>query len=100
MPTTLDFLKAKVMAVKHTLDSRSSKEKGGHISVQTAQQFNAVIEEIKKASPEAAPHLPQPIQWGGHMARLASQANVTFLDLEIMVNQVLGILDVLGRPPA
>lgn len=99
MPTTLDFLKAKVLAVKHTLDSKSSKEKGGQISIQTAQQFNAVIEEIKKASPEAAPHLPQPIQWGGHMARLASQANVTFLDLEIMVNQGLAILDVLQERP-
>jgi hypothetical protein len=95
MPTTLDFVKAKVLAVKHTLDGKSSKEKGERISIQTAQQFNAVIDEIKKASPEAAPHLPQPIHWGGHIARLASQAEVSFLDLEIMVNQVLAVLDVL-----
>ena len=36
MATTLDFLKAKVQAVKHTLDGKSNKEKGGQISVQTA----------------------------------------------------------------
>ncbi len=95
MPTAFDFIKAKMLAVKHTLDGESGKEKDGRISIQTAQQFNTVIEEIKKASPEAAPHLPQPIHWGGHVARLASQAEVSFLDLEIMVNQVLAVLDVL-----
>ena len=51
MPTALDFLKAKVKAVKHTLESKSSKEKQERISIQTAQDFNTVIEEIKKRSP-------------------------------------------------
>jgi hypothetical protein len=94
MATTFNFLKAKVLAIKHTLDSKSSHEKKDRISIQTAQQFNAVIEEIKKESPEAAPHLPQPIQSNNPSADFFSVADASFLDLEIMVNQVIGVLDV------
>jgi hypothetical protein len=94
MATTLDFLKAKVQACKHTLDGKSGKENDGRVSIQIAQQFNALVDEIKKESPDAAPHLPQHIAWTGPFARI-EQADVTFLDLEIMVNQVLAVLDVL-----
>ena len=96
MPTTLDFLKAKVQALKHTLEGKSGKEKDGRVSIQIAQQFNGILDEVKKESPDAAPHLPQHITWNSPFARL-QQADVTFLDLEIMVNQVLAILDVLKR---
>jgi hypothetical protein len=94
MATTLDFLKAKVQAYKHTLDAKSGKEKEGRISIQIAQQFNGIVDEVKKESRNAAPHLPQHITWTGPFARI-QQADVTFLDLETMVNQILAILDVL-----
>jgi hypothetical protein len=95
MATTLDFLKAKVQAYKHTLDGKSSQEKDGRVSIQIAQQFNAIVDEIKKELPGTASHLPQSIGWTSPFARL-QQADVTFLDLEMMVNQVLAVLEV-GR---
>jgi hypothetical protein len=94
MPTTFDFIKTKVLAVKYTLDGKSSKEKEGRISIQIAQQFNGMVDEIKKESPDAAPHLPQHITVTSPFARI-QQADVTFLDLEIMINQMLAVLDVL-----
>lgn len=94
MPTTFDFIKARVLAVKYTLDGKSGKDKNGRISIQTAQQFNAVVEEIKKASPVAAPHLPKPIEWNSPFAQL-QLADALYFDLEIMVNQVLAVMDVL-----
>lgn len=94
MPTAFDFIKAKMLAVKHTLEGKSGKDKDGRISIQMAQQFNAVVEEIEKASPDAGPHLPKPIEWNSPFARLQN-ADASYLDLEIMVNQVLAVLDVL-----
>lgn len=94
MATTLDFVKAKVQACKHTLDSKSDKEKDGRVSIQIAQQFNAIIDEIKKEASEVAPHLPQHIEWNSPFARV-QQADVTFLDLEMMLNQVIAVLDVI-----
>jgi hypothetical protein len=99
MPTALDFLKARVQAYKHTLEGKSGKEKDGRVSVQTAQQFNGIVDEVKKQAPDAAPHLPPHITWNSPFAKI-QQADATFLDLEIMVNQVLAILDVVGRAPA
>jgi hypothetical protein len=94
MTTTLDFLKAKVQAYKHTLESKSGKEKEKHLAIHVAEEFNRILEEIKKESPEAAPHLPQPITWTSVFARDLKVADVTYLDLEMVINQVLAVLDV------
>lgn len=93
MSTTLDFLRANVQAFKHTLDGKSTKEKGGLVSIQIAQQFNAIVDQIKREVPDAAPHMPQPITWTGPFERL-QQSDVAFLDFEMMLNQVLAVLDV------
>ena len=93
MASTLDFLKANVQAYKHTLDGKSSKEKASLVSIQIAQQFNAIVDQIKKEAPDTAPHLPKPVTWVGPFARM-QHADVTFLDLEMMINQVLAVLDV------
>ena len=94
MPTQLEFIKAKVSAYKATLTPKTHKEKEGRISIQMAQQVNAFVEEIKKEAHEAATHLPQPIGWDSPFARVA-QAEVSFLELEMMLNQILAVLDVL-----
>lgn len=94
MATTLDFLKAKVQAYKHTLEGKTGKEKDGRVSIQIAQQFNAIIDEIKKESTEAAPHLPHPVTWNSPFAQ-TGLSDVKYLDLEMMLNQVLAILDVI-----
>jgi len=93
MATTLDFLRANVQAYKHTLDGKSSKEKDGLVSIQIAKQFNAIVDQIKKEAPDAAPHLPQSIEWTGPFSQM-QLADVNFLDLEMMLNQVVAVLDV------
>lgn len=95
MATTLDFLRARVQAYKSTLDGKSSQEKEKHVSIQIAEEFNLILEEIKKEAADAAPHLPKPITWQSIFARDMRVADVRFLELEMMLNQVLAVLDVL-----
>ncbi len=94
MANTLDFIRAKVSAYKHTLEGKSSKEKERHVAIHVAEEFNSFMEEIKKEAPEAAPHLPKPLTWKGIAAQDMQIADVTFLDLEMLLNQVLAVLDV------
>lgn len=95
MPTQMDFVRAKVQAYKHTLDGKTAKEKSGKVSVHVAEQFNLIVADIKKECPEAAPHLPRPITWskGGGVTFLVTP--VSFLELEMMLDQVLAVLDLL-----
>jgi hypothetical protein len=95
MPTSLDFHKATVLAFKHTLEGKSAKEKEKHVSIQIAEQFNGVVENVKKEYPDAAIHLPQPITWKGIGAQDMRIADIRFTDFEMLLNQVLAILDVL-----
>lgn len=95
MATTLDFLKAKLQAYKHTLDGKSGKEKERHVAIHVAEEFNGILEAIKKESPEAAPHLPKPITWTSVFAHDMKVADVTYLDLEMLINQVIAVLDVI-----
>jgi hypothetical protein len=95
MPTPLDFHKATVLAFKNTLEGKSAKEKERHISIQVAKQFNAVVDKIKGEHPDAATHLPEPITWKGIAAQDMQIADISFLDFELLLNQVLGLLEVL-----
>jgi hypothetical protein len=95
MPKELDFVKATVLAYKSTLDSKPSSEKSGRVSIQLAHQFNSIVEKIKNVCPpEAASELPRPITWNTPAAN-AGWSDVKFLELEMMLNQVIAILDVL-----
>jgi hypothetical protein len=67
----------------------------GQLSIQIADQFNPVVENVKKEYPDAAPHLPQPITWTGIAAQDMQIADITFIDFEMLLNQVLAVLDVL-----
>lgn len=93
MPTSLDFLNAKVLAYKNTLDGKPAKEKAKAVSIHIAQQFNAMLEELKKEAPEVASHLPQPIAWNPMFRE--GPSCVAFLELEMMLNQVVAVLDLL-----
>src|SRR5207249_3920083 len=94
MPTSLDFHKATIMAFKNTLDGKSPKEKEKHISIQIAEQFNSIVDNIKKEHPDAASHVPQPITMKGIASRDMQIADINFLDFEMLLNQVLAVLEV------
>lgn len=94
MPTQLDFVRAKVDAYRKTLQRHAPSDKEGRLSIQIAREFNAFIEEVKKEVPESASHLPQPIKWSGITARVAQQAEISFLEFEMILDQVIAVLDV------
>jgi hypothetical protein len=94
MATRLDYLRARVLAYKVTLDGKPSKEKKDRVSVQIAEQFNGILEDIKKESPEAAPHLPQPITMNSMAARDFQLSDANFIELEMMLNGILAVLEV------
>lgn len=52
------------------------------------------MEDIKKASPDCAFHLPEPITWNT-VAAEAGWSDIKFLELEMLLNQVIAVLDVL-----
>jgi len=98
MPTNLDFHKATLMAFKNTIEGKSLKEKEQHVSIQVAQQFNGLVDNIRKEHPEAEPHLPKSITMNSIAAQDFQIADIRFLDFEMLVNQVLSTLEVIrGR---
>ena len=95
MPTNLDFLIARVSAHKTILTKKDPKDIKGNVSFPFANDFNSLLEEIKKECPEAASHLPRAITFESDRARLAHQSDINFVELEIMVEQVLNVLQTL-----
>lgn len=94
MPTKLDFAAAKMKAYKDALQNKSPKEREGRVSVQMATQFNAALEEMRKELSEIAIHLPQPIDCTSIDVQVTQISTVKFIELEMMVNQVIEVLRV------
>lgn len=96
MPTKIAFLKAKVQAVTSVLDQTSPAERSRRVSAHLARQFNELLEEISKEYPGEAHHLPKPIPPAGSaLMRKDGVSSVSFVDLKIMAEQVLGVLSVI-----
>ena|ERR1022692_2212623 len=97
MPSPIEFLLVKVQAFKNVLNTKSARDKDTNVPIQTAEQFNAILADIKAQSPESAPHLPAPIEWDSSnmLTRHIEVTMIKFTDLEIKIETVLGILDLL-----
>ena len=63
--------------------------------IQTAEQFNAILEKIRAEAPDSAPHLPAPITPGDRLLGRAGLTTINYTDLEIKVDTVLGVLNLL-----
>ncbi len=92
MPSKVDFLKAKVEAVKNVLEKTTPKERENRVTLHLAEEFNSVLKEIGAAFPDAAPHLPKPIPCVGF--RRLGVSDVGYVDLMVFAEQVLRILSV------
>jgi hypothetical protein len=97
MPPATAFLKARAQAVKTTLSTLPAKDKAEkRVTRQMADEFNSLVEEIGRAYPDAAQHLPKRITSTGPMiARQMGHTDATYADLEIMAETVLQILGVI-----
>jgi hypothetical protein len=94
MPVKIDFLIATMSAFEKTLEKLDQKTKAGHVPVQLAENFNKLLDEIKTESPDAAPELPLPITLDGTFEGIGV-TDISYVALEVMVRQVLGVLGVL-----
>ena len=94
MPTKKEILKAKIRAFKTTLQNATPKQKEGRLSIQLAKNFNGLIVEVGENFSDIKEDMPEEITWTGHFARLDS-SDVTYLDVEILADQILALLDLL-----
>src|SRR5438128_40893 len=95
MAKNIDFIIAKVRAFQQTLERIDNHTKKEHVPIQLAENFNAIVAEIAKESPDAAVHLPQPIFAGDRLLSRAGPTTMSYIGLETFVGQVLGVLEVL-----
>jgi hypothetical protein len=94
MPTKIDFLIAKVRAYQQTFEKLDSKTKAGMIPSQLGENFNKLLQEIAKESPNAAPELPTKLYLFSKL-NSSGLCDVSYASLDIYVGQVLGVLEVL-----
>ena len=85
-------MKNKVDSFKANLETAPSKQQEGPISVALAENFNALMGEIATEFPAVASSLPKPALMGG-LGWDMQLADVNYLDLHILTDQVLAILD-------
>lgn len=89
-PDKLQLLKVRLQSYKNILEKTPPSQKSGFVSNNLATNFNEIIDEFRTISPNVKNQLPKEILIPGFR-----QEDVSFLDLEIMVEQVLGIINVL-----
>ena len=94
MPSKIDFLRAKVIAFKETLERTPPEQKAANASSTITVEFNDILEQLRKESPDAAEHLPRTIVTGKYLAP-PGYTNLKLVELEILANQVINILNIL-----
>ena len=90
--SSVRLIKNKVDSFKANLERAPSKQQEGPISVALAENFNALMGEIATEFPAVASSLPKPALMGG-LGWDMQLADVNYLDLHILTDQVLAILD-------
>jgi hypothetical protein len=85
------LLQARLQGIRTTLDRAPANEKSHQASTALASGFNEIVDAIKKTYPELGESLPGPIQSTEPFRRIG-KSNVTYLDLEVMCEQVLNLL--------
>jgi hypothetical protein len=94
MPTKLDFIRSDLLAFKTTLERQGQIEKDKRVTIDFAKRFNSLIQKIKSESSEAAEHLPESLTWSDPWKQ-AGLADIKYLELEVLVEQILGVVDLL-----
>ncbi len=89
----LRLIKSKVVGFKVNMDNATAKQKADPVSVALAENFNALLGEIAAELPAVASSLPKPVPIGGLNWDM-QLADIDYLGLEILTDQVLVVLDV------
>ena len=92
MPERIDVLRAKLGAIRTTLDRTPPKEKKSNAGLELAESFNHLLTEIGELYPELKPDLPKALSTQGHF-RSFGQVGASYLDVEVFAEQTLALLD-------
>jgi hypothetical protein len=90
----LDLLKMKADSFRRVLNQTPQVVKKNHVTIPMSEEFNRLIEEAVTAFPDVADALPRKITAVSD-ARIAGYADVKLLELEILSEQLVGILELL-----
>lgn len=92
MPSPTQLLKIRVKAFRSTLHNASESSKKNHVTTMLAEEFNRLVTDAGATFPDIKTALPSLIQHNPQF-RMMGISGATYLDLEIMAEQVLGLLD-------
>jgi hypothetical protein len=95
-PTSLELFKVRLMALTCTLDKTAQNQKGGSVTRPMADQFNMLLAEVGVAFPSIKDALPERLEATTKFADHFATVDATYLDLEVFVEQVLGVVERLG----
>jgi hypothetical protein len=90
----LDLLKMKADSFRRVLNQTPQSAKKNHVTIPMSDEFNRLLEEVATAFPEVADALPRKITAVSD-ARIAGYADVKLVELEILSEQLVGILELL-----
>lgn len=86
----VERFRARLTAIKTTLEKAPPKQKMDLVGRALADDFNSARAGVTAAYPELAHDVPQPIKFTSRDRRL--KGDVNYLDLEAMCEQVLNLL--------
>ncbi|MBI3461637.1 MAG: hypothetical protein HY000_01050 [Planctomycetes bacterium] len=90
----LDVLKLKADSFRRVLNQTPQLAKKNHVTMPISDEFNRLLDEVATAFPDVAEALPKKIT-AVSPARLAGYADVKLMELEILSEQLVGLLDLL-----
>ena len=90
------LITAKVQGIMKTLENTPASEKKNLVSLELAEDFNQTLKRVSVEYPDIANTLPKPLSTRGPMTQLG-KASASFLDLEIVCEQLLNLLGLVGE---
>lgn len=92
MFTNLGILDTKLRTLRKSLQNAGADRKTGNVSLALAKDFNVMREAVAREIPELEDALPAALPTTGFGAKMG-QSQINYLDLEIMVDQLLAIME-------
>jgi hypothetical protein len=90
----LDLLKMKADSFRRVLNQTPQSAKKNRVTIPTSEEFNRLVEEVATTSPQVADALPKKITSVSD-AHMAGYADVTLVELEILSEQLVGMIELL-----
>src|SRR4051812_8327366 len=88
----LDMLKMRADTFRRVLSQAPQRAKNDHVTIAMSEEFNRLLEDMATSFPAAAAFMPRKITAQTDV-RIAGCADVKLIELQILAEQVLGVLE-------